>query len=1462
MADDFADWKAQRRAALQPAPGSTAADLAGTVFDDSTTPPGDDFAQWQHRNPPPVAPTPKPWTQRLSESASMLGSNLAEGAGKLWEGANYAPLHAPAAKFADWITEPSLTDRPSIAALKGFAGGATQGAADLATPLNVASFASGPVGRVAQGAVAAGQAIHGAPELYKGIRDENWQQAGMGAFEVGMAGLGAHGAMQPHVPTARPEVSIPEGPHLPRGAQRIESPLSGSPAGVRYGFNTEAVPNDVRYLEPFSGYGPEPPKPTTAEVKPPPSADTPKPPAEPFYPPAPPKPIERPGPAGPQNPLEDIFAAGGTRFGQEPVSTGLGQRLSGDTPAEFPSRRPGGDEPPPPTPPVAEGPPDQLTYLERLLKTGGFEGPLPDEGIAADAVREPSAPDVGQPPIAAEPLAAPGRTLDPNAPAPAGPVQGSAPPELPPADAGGVVPVGRDPVSAPGGEPVGLTAAERIAQEQAARVAQQKQKRADARARPKDITSDLIADARTQGYTGDPEALRSIIQERIDLAKEMDAALRQSDTNPDALVSAIEGFGGIKDEGGYGGEIARLKESPNKRLSRRVFKDSGRSVDDILGLLKQEGNFRHLETPDDVIRALDEAHTPQAGFDLEGDLAKMGVKPGAKWWETPAAPAGEPDFAFGENAPPETPAPPASPLEDILSTGEAQPRLPGDVGAVRDTNRPMPKEDLPYALEAELPPAAPAKPEPSLLDAPPEKPAVRFNGWQDAGDGTFAPRYDVADPTQRGGWQMALGPESLRERGLDVPEPPARPGDLKPLEDLGIVPPEPPKPLPANVRDYLVKQLKYAPEDVAAMAPDDAVALGKANTRNPNAPPPPEPPPGPPPLPERSSLPNMEDFDALRTARGQQRRAKIERSAVPLDATPATEGGPPPRTASERAGAGEPLTTMERESLGLPPEVRERLSVSLRERGVSPRQIKQRVERMDAWAADPTPENFSRLVEAQSEQARAVNEKQLKGGTGTEGDLPPQNDKGTYLYSGFGAFNELRRQNPAAFRVLMQAGAGALTGALVSGDEHKLRGAVFGALVGAGLSPSLAKAVNQSFNKVLSGTGVFDVLKRQALGTAGGAIIGAAADEKSPGEGALTGAALGFFGASLPPEFRRSLRFGSMLSGQAQLTNVLGNTGSIGAAVAEHFVAGRRDIAQKIVKATLDLPELIRTVGKAGFNETTEVNAKLGESLPSAGFLSIPGRVMNAADAVTRGVLEKGGLTPELANLYAYRNKPLSDIGQRLVDLQQHSGVVKEAVPFIKTAVNLAERGIERSPFGLWRLYQGMPKAEQAMVLSQAALGTAAIVAGYAVGGDHPFLIGLAGPYALPFAGGMALRRAGDEHQQWNASKIISATLENIIKGLPVIPNVSDLRKPVQFAQRYVASHVPSIVRPFNPDTWSGTKRQVAGEGILAETKARIPGIAQTMPINQRQTQATRKRAAAPPQDDNLAALERELRLR
>lgn len=220
------------------------------------------------------------------------------------------------------------------------------------------------------------------------------------------------------------------------------------------------------------------------------------------------------------------------------------------------------------------------------------------------------------------------------------------------------------------------------------------------------ILDELVADARTGGYTGDDAVLRGELDDRLQLLKELDAEFESSGHNPTTLLQEIAKRGGLGDDAGYQGELNWLKQhnvapgthdTSTRTFGRLggvngVFRKDGLTLDYMLEHLRQDVRFRHLETIDDLIdevRAATMAERPGAA----AHRLRKGL--GEKWWET--IDAGDVEFTPDDEAPTLD-----MPSRKFAGAWERPPRLPAKL---RDEVPPKPK-----------PTQEPRVPERTLLD--------------------------------------------------------------------------------------------------------------------------------------------------------------------------------------------------------------------------------------------------------------------------------------------------------------------------------------------------------------------------------------------------------------------------------------------------------------------------------------------------------------------------------------------------------------------------------------------------------------------------------------------------------------------------------------------------------------------------------------------------------------------------
>lgn len=1087
-------------------PISSVEDLRGTVFDNS-----DPFKQFQRQSAPKP---PKTAVQRaIGSTMDFLRKPVAAIADPLERNADYLTNSIPE-------SETPLTGYSPLSYMKAFGAGVNKTIAGMASPAGMASFSPDPiVGPSARAFLASQQIPEGVEKFQRGDRLAGAADVALGgALVAGDVGRGIN-ALKPAPATIDPPLSAGfwesydrANRPKPPAPERLGLPPAGSSDNVAEltrlfledGGGPGAAP---RALNPKPG---APPPSSPIDVTPP-LLGTGQPPGfvagdagvtdvrdnGPIEP-APPAPrgavAQLPARAGdavigmPEQPRPspaDIYAGRDLKPG-DPLAE-LEAQLYPQSPAEAgPSQQ---------NFPVADAFTQERPNVVQAAATPAPEGNLA-RGPEAPAGNRTLAPGTEGSIDELDALEqALGRTdrLPGNGGMPAGPAAGEVAPgggaEQPGAPASGLDAIGSGGRSPEGGRP--------------------------ARTPADDAFDELIGDAQKNGYQGDPEALRNELADLLKMDDEINGEFNASGKNPENLLRAIQKNGGLADgprEGGpnllgtslegdpWAGEIARLKEfgdgpfgSVNgiQKIFRRPGKaiqgtrDAGKTLAQMLEALREDPNFSHIETPDDLLRELQlAAGAEKPGKDAFAALERMGVKYGEPWWKVAEG---------GDSFNPADFAPADKAAWEGNEFGEEQGRLPGDVGDVRDAQNKTPEFEAPFSLNAEAD-RGPRELEQALSfdepkgkseaeNVPSTKLALRI------GNGTEVRAVDSLEEAQQlvrrlvDEHELTTGEGASTFPSTTVIDPST--GDMIArvhyngrLERLDRALPESSSEIPGNVRSFLTRQLGYTPEEVAALGPAEARRIGEDQVAHPEreqrrAPKAPEPIDT---LPEREQLPSMENFDELRGARGQQRRAELERTAVHPEEPGAGDNRQMVKSPADRSAAGEQLTVKERQALNLPEEPRERGVRSLRDQGASPRQVARRVERMDAWIGDPTPENFARWVQEVSGQAERVNERQLKGGTGEEKNMPGKSSSGeTLAASLFGVpldADTLKRlgrfmvSNDSVDRLIRGAIGGA-AGAM-SDDEHRLRGAFYGFLTGM-MAPEVARAVSNDMVMLIKG---------------------------------------------------------------------------------------------------------------------------------------------------------------------------------------------------------------------------------------------------------------------------------------------------------------------------------------------------------------------------------------------------------
>lgn len=614
----------------------------------------------------------------------------------------------------------------------------------------------------------------------------------------------------------------------------------------------------------------------------------------------------------------------------------------------------------------------------------------------------------------------------------------------------------------------------------------------------------VLADAREQGYAGPESDLRAAFDEHVQSGRSLIDSMNEiaQEYAPSALMKEIRRLGGLRPfdrdmvtKRQMRGDLASIVESfaspstHGHRGAASIFRNNGLALDDLLQQLGQDPRWRNLddrqllEELDRTARKLNED-----GYevpDLSAAVRAAGLRMGEPWWDTAFDPA------VLER--------PADPLVDLLDTGESQPRLPGDVGAVRESEVPTPREEAPFSLTPQTS-TAPDALQTLLGDAEtrPADAADRILAYLNEADARGENVGRLADALQRGEkWQQdpAIHEDLLglfRKAGVEPPFHLTDPDafhqwllDVKGAIEQGRTPETPAQPetpptaqppaAPAvrpNIKDFLVRQLGYAPEEVDALGPERAMEIGNKVRMHPDGvragieayrkPKPPAPPSDPSPRPNLGEDSLRVPADELATLLGiQQRRTALQRSRVPaedVDVPRGTEtsGAPAPRTAAQRHAAGERLTEKERQELNLPePAKPERKALTQSEVALAKSKMTEDARRRAKLLENPTPENLDEYARLLGEAADRQAEREFKGGTAKEGSLRTNERTGEYLASGLGGLQELYDKNPALFWLAMRTAGGALVGAIVGEQqgEDPLAWALAGAGAGAALGP-------------------------------------------------------------------------------------------------------------------------------------------------------------------------------------------------------------------------------------------------------------------------------------------------------------------------------------------------------------------------------------------------------------------------
>lgn len=266
-----------------------------------------------------------------------------------------------------------------------------------------------------------------------------------------------------------------------------------------------------------------------------------------------------------------------------------------------------------------------------------------------------------------------------------------------------------------------------------------------------DVFDHLLDNARAIDQGVDAADLRAEFEFRLNAWRELQTSYLESGHDPLDILRAVAKNGGLGPEsaGGLTGELADLK-SGNKfgavhgiqkvfravrELDDRGQPKSGLGFDVMVQRLQQDPRFAWIENENMLIDAIDEAiRNPPAADTFPGTAelrADVQMDPRVAWWKNSWRPGnmlettGLEPAAVDQGGPGDTSfnieefsqglfddLQPPDPTSDTLATGEQQPRLPGDVGAVREQDVATPEFHAPFALTSEVAKAAKPRAEP------------------------------------------------------------------------------------------------------------------------------------------------------------------------------------------------------------------------------------------------------------------------------------------------------------------------------------------------------------------------------------------------------------------------------------------------------------------------------------------------------------------------------------------------------------------------------------------------------------------------------------------------------------------------------------------------------------------------------------------------------------------------------
>lgn len=353
----------------------------------------------------------------------------------------------------------------------------------------------------------------------------------------------------------------------------------------------------------------------------------------------------------------------------------------------------------------------------------------------------------------------------------------------------------------------------------------------------------------------------------------------------------------------------------------------------------------------------------------------------------------------------------------------------------------------------------------------------------------------------------------------------------------------------------------------------------------------------------------------------------------------------------------------------------------------------------------------------------------------------------------------------------------------------------------------------------------------------GGTTAAVAGDDEDQLANFMGGAAVGGATPLLwrNPELLQRIRYGSMLSGTgAQLSNIIGGFGSAHVRAAEEALQGNLPQAGRIVREMWS-PDTFRGMKHAwdtNEGQWAEGGTRWGRT---EGALGMPSRALHAVDEGYTQALRRAGLDQDEATETLFTNTPLSATGQYL---SERGPLLSTVAPFVKTASNMVERGLEHTPgVAMLPWVQNMRNPSAGQSAARQGLGALAMLASGAgllpeEGTMGKLSDAALGPLALPANAAAQIR------DRWNKgedpTRAAAGGLTDTIRNMAPIASEGYDYDP----GRYLASFVPGALGMFGD-----SPSEFRTNGTLFDPAiAKIPGLQDTLP---RKPQSRRRSSPA-----------------